>query len=613
MPNAKPDKPLNRKEQYLNRISGDNTQELPTEDLNREEQYLRAIVDHVGAIEEATDGIGERITTLEADVTTATETAEAAKAAADEAKEEASKAGINLLIGTNRGADNWLSANSDVQGVSYANTYGSLPYNTMKATSSKNEAPVLRFTINSELAKQTLKPNTKYTLSMEFSCAVGIVPSAEVGACIGLFNPEDNLARAWTDYAQSDTIMWTAAFQKIHLTLTTTEEFADLQQPYLWIVVKAAMTKGDAIEIRNLSLVEGEGGYRDWQPNPYEVPELAAQIDAVDVDVSGIHDSIQGIDESISSLEQSVSDIQTETAGVGKITENGANIASNLVSSWERGDYNIASPVRTPYEAMKIDKDNIIRSAGLYRTGHPFTVSIANPDYEFWVVSFDEAGLYANNLQHEWKGGNFYFDSHYPQIAVIIHRADNTAITSENILDVGLKVQLGNVDLPIYTPPTADINANAEAIAKLQQRAVYPPDVYRGDSFGGQIVNITGDPAAPDAKTAIIEFGKYRMVHYPDSGLVSVAVELINWSFCNYTSTELEQLSFTIPQAIFKPDGDLTVLMPGGIAMLIQPSGTATFYCPWIPTQDSTVSKRVDAYGTGYFTFTYLRGDGAGG
>ncbi len=613
MPNTKPDKPLNRKEQYLNRISGDNTQELPTEDLNREEQYLRAIVDHVGAIEEATDGIGERITTLEADVTTATETAEAAKAAADEAKEEASKAGINLLIGTNRGADNWASANADVQGVGYANAYGSLPYQTMKATSSKNEAPVLRFTVNSELAKQTLKPNTKYTLSMEFSCAVGIVPSAKVGACIGLFNPEDNLARAWTDYVQSGTIMWTAAFQKIHLTLTTTEEFADLQQPYLWIVVKAAMTKGDAIEIRNLSLVEGEGGYRDWQPNPYEVPELAAKLDTVDVDVSGIHDSIQGIDESISSLEQSVTGIQAETAGVGKITENGANIVSNLVENWEQGSVD-SSITGLPYDTIKTTDSARIRAVKPIRTNHPFTVSVSNPDYEFGVIAFNDADLYQANLTAHYVAGKQYFDTDYAKIAIIIRRADDApAITPENILDVGLKVQLGNVDLPIYTPPTVDINANAEAIAKLQQRTVYPPDVYRGDSFGGLIVNITGDPVTPDAKTAIIEFGKYRMVYYPVSGLVSVAVELVNWSFCNYTSTELEQLSFTIPQAIFKPDGDMTVLMPGGIAMLIQPSGTATFYCPWIPAQDSTVSKRVDAYGTGYFTFTYLRGDGAGG
>lgn len=613
MPNTKPDKPLNRKEQYLNRISGDNTQELPTEDLNREEQYLRAIVDHVGAIEEATDGIGERITTLEADVATATETAEAAKAAADEAKEEASKSGINLLIGTNRGADNWASTNSDVQGVAYANLYGSLPYNTMKATSSKNEAPILRFAINSELAKQTLKPSTKYTLSMEFSCAVGIVPSAEVGACIGLFNPEENLARAWTDYAQSGTIMWTAAFQKIHLTLTTTEEFADLQQPYLWIIVKAAMTKGDAIEIRNLSLVEGEGGYRDWQPNPYEVPELAAQIDAVDVDVSGIHDSIQGIDESISSLETSVTDIQAETAGISKITENGANIVSNLVENWEQGSFNDAISVGSPYDSMKIDNIARIRIAKPFRTNHPFTVSVSNPDYEFYVIALDDADLYRAKLMTPYGAGKKYFDTDYAKIAIIVKRADDApTITPENILDVGLKVQLGNVDLPVYTPPTVDINANAEAIAKLQQRTVYPHDVYRGNSFGGQIVNIIGDSSTQDAKTAIIEFGNYRMVHYPDSGLVSVAVELVNWSFCNYTSTELEQLSFTIPQAIFKPDGDMTVLMPGGIAMLIHPSGEATFYCPWIPAQDSTVSKRVDAYGTGYFTFTYLRGDGAG-
>lgn len=621
MPNAKPDKPLNRKEQYLNRISGDNTQELPTEDLNREEQYLRAIVDHVGAIEEATDGLGERITTLEesdkeqslqienlqSEVTTATETAEAAKAAADEAKEEASKTGINLLIGTNRGADNWLSANSDVQGVSYANTYGSLPYQTMKATSTKNEAPVLRFTVNSELAKQMLKPSTKYTLSMEFSCAVGIVPSAEVGACIGLFNPEDNLARAWTDYAQSGTIMWTAEFQKIHLTLTTTEEFADLQQPYLWIVVKAAMTKGDAIEIRNLSLVEGEGGYRDWQPNPYEVPELAAQIDAVDVDVSGIHDSIQGIDESISSLEQSVADIQTETAGIGKITENGANIVSNLVESWEQGT--VDNTLRgDPYDVSKIDSAARIRVAKPFRTNHPFTVSVSNPDYEFTVLAYNDADLFQMNLTDDYVPGKKYFDTDYAKIAIVVKRADEaSAITPENILDVGLKVQLGNVDLPIYTPPTVDINANAEAIAKLQAATPSAPIINSGSNFSGQLANTTGSPFEEDSESAIAHIADWVQVIQPDSGLVTVQILLYNWSFCNYPISSLEKLKFTVPESFYKPTkGAVTVLMPANILMHIGTDGSVGFRSPIVPDFDNSLPKRIDGYGFGMFTFSYV-------
>lgn len=628
MPNTKPDKPLNRKEQYLNRISGDNTQELPSEDLNREEQYLRAIVDHVGAIEEATDGIGERITTLQSEVSTATETAEAAKAAADEAKEEASKTGINLLIGTNRGAEGWSSNDFGIstEGEAVAGD-NSLSYKWLKATcrSSTNHisSGVLRYAMPIALTKLTLPSYTlqytpKLTLSFEIRQEIKTdIDQSNIIAAISAQDPVQFPNAALTDAVRSKPYSCGsgeyAKWQKLAIVLTrNSKSISDLTPLYLFLNVTRT-NQGTKIYIRNLSLVEGEGGYRDWQPSPYEVPELATQIDAVDVDVSGIHDSIQGIDDSISSLEQSVADIQTETAGIGKITENGANIVSNLVENWEQGTVD-KTLTGDPYDVSKIDSDTRIRVVKPFRTNHPFTVSVSNPDYEFTVLAYNDADLFQMNLTDDYVPGKKYFDTDYAKIAIIVKRADDApAITPENILDVGLKVQLGNVDLPIYTPPTVDINANAEAIAKLQQRTVYPPDIYRGDSFGGQIVNITGDAAIQDAKTAIIEFGEYRMVCYPDSGLVSVTVELVNWSFCNYTSTELEQLSFTIPQAIFKPDGDMTVLMPGGIAMLIQPSGNATFYCPWIPTQDSTVSNRVDAYGTGYFTFTYLRGDGAGG
>ena len=174
---------------------------------------------------------------------------------------------------------------------------------------------------------------------------------------------------------------------------------------------------------------------------------------------------------------------------------NATRTGKNLQSGLEIGTYRQSLPVGTLYPDMKNTSNNRLRSINLIPIfGQAATISCDYSNYKLWYTFFGKDGKYLG-INTGWKeSNNTVSNSNYYYMAIAVAALDNHVMTSSDIENCHLQVELGSTatsyepysgtTLSVTFPDTVYGGSHEFVSGGLKPYKEY--DSYNGETLTGE-------------------------------------------------------------------------------------------------------------------------------